>query len=129
MIDITKSGVVKSVNHYNLVELIKFTNANQNTYQAVLEGYDNAITITESEYNAFLSADYSQGGGGSLEGAITSDTISNMEYSENKLTIDGSEMQFSNAMVYNTETHKLSGAKDQSGNDVTFAVGTITITI
>lgn len=32
-------------------------------------------------------------------------------------------------MVYDTTTGKLTGAKDQNGNDVTFEVGTITITI
>lgn len=128
LINIEKDGTTYSVNTQNVTYIAKFDEQTQ-TFQVFIDGYDNAFTITEAKYQEFLSADYSGGGGGG-QGGIQSNTIQRMEFDGDKtLTINNIPFEGGGGsnMVYNTETGVLSGAKDQTGADVTFEVGTITI--
>lgn len=151
LINIEKDGTTYSVNTQNVTSIVKFTNE-PTTYQVFVDGYDNAFIITEDKYQEFLNADYSGGGGagggiqsstiqrmeydgenlninGNRANIPTSESISTIDYADNSLIIDGEEVEVGGSnMVYNTSTGKLAGAKDQNGNDVTFDVGTITIT-
>lgn len=100
-------------------------NFNNESYSVVLTPNDETFSITAEDYNGIKALDYSYGGGGSGSGSVVSFDDQNQI-----LTIDGVQHQLvGTEMVFNTNTHILSGAVDQNGNSVSFELGNVTITI
>lgn len=101
-------------------------NFNNESYSVVLTPNDETFSITAEDYNGIKALDYSYGGGGSGSGSTVS-----FDDQTQVLTIDGVQHQISGGseMVFNTNTHILSGAVDQNGNSVSFELGNVTITI
>lgn len=121
--DIIKDGKTITVTPLTVAYLANFNNE---SYSVVLTPNDETFSITAEDYNGIKNLDYSYGGGGSGSGSVVSFDDQNQI-----LTIDGVQHQISGGseMVFNTNTHILSGAVDQNGNSVSFELGNVTITI
>jgi len=121
--DLTVSGKTITVTPLTVAYLANFNNQ---SYSVVLTPNDTTFNITAEDYNGIKNLDYSYGGGGSGSGSTVS-----FDDQTQILTIDGVQHQISGGseMVFNTNTHILSGAVDQNGNSVSFELGNVTITI
>jgi len=120
--DLTVSGKTITVTPLTVAYLANFNNE---SYSVVLTPNDETFSITAEDYNGIKALDYSYGGGGSGSGSTVSFDDQNQI-----LTIDGVQHQLvGTEMVFNTNTHILSGAVDQNGNSVSFEIGNVTITI
>lgn len=131
--NITLDGQVLTINPLQVSYLVQYQDGNQ----AVVLTSGKKEYVTFDEFHNLEELNYSAGGGGGggltpeqeakLDKAIPSDSISTMEVNGDTLTINGTPFEGGSAIVYNTDTNILSGAKDQNGNDVTLYANTITI--
>lgn len=120
--DLTVSGKTITITPLSVAYLANFNNE---SYSVVLTPNDETFSITAEDYNGIKNLDYSYGGGGSGSGSVVS-----FDDQTQVLTIDGVQHQLvGTEMVFNTNTHILSGAVDQNGNSVSFELGNVTITI
>lgn len=120
--DIIKDGKIITVSNLIVAYLANFNNE---SYSVVLTPNDTTFSITAEDYNGIKNLDYSSGGGSGSGSTVAFDDQTQI------LTIDGVQHQISGGseMVFNTNTHILSGAVDQNGNSVSFELGNVTITI